>query len=405
MTHGETTPDRTTRATPFEIAVPQAKLDRILTRVRDYEWPETPAGGDWNYGTNRDYLRELAAYWADGADGYDWRATEREMNRFAHFRAEVDGLALHYIHERGSGDNPQPLLLLHGWPYSFASFLGVIEPLARPERTGGDAADGFDVVVASLPGYGFSGKPAAPIGPRRMGELLDGLMHGVLGYGSYLVAGGDWGGDIASQMGFNHADRIAGVHSHSFLVRHAGAVPGSGQTGPGDATDDERAFVEGERQTFMVEGAYASIMGTRPQTLSYAMLDSPIGLAAWMIEKFYAWLDRRVRPFAEIFTRDQLLTEAMVYLVTDTANTASWIYSAFQQEGSSTLPPGERVAVPTGRTGGRVAGVAVPVLPEQGGHRAGIRRARGRAPPSRVRHGSRPPGDRPAPIGLPRRPD
>lgn len=345
MAWHENEPGTTGNAAPFRVAVPQAKLDRIRERVRAYPWDETqmPADGGWNYGTNRDFLRGLADYWAHG---YDWRATEAAMNRFAHFRAGVDGLDLHFIHERGAGSDPQPLLLLHGWPYSFASFTAVIEPLAHPERFGGDAEDGFDVVVASLPGYGFSGKPATPIGPGRMGDLLHGLMTGVLGYDRYLVQGGDWGGYIASRMAFDHADHVAGIHSHSFMVRHDGAMLGSGQTGPGPATEEERAFAMREQQTFLTEGAYSAIQGTRPQTLSYAMMDSPVGVAGWMVEKFHGWSDQRERPFAQLFTMDQLLTEVMVYLVTDTFNTASWIYAAFFAEGSATLPPGRRIEVP-----------------------------------------------------------
>lgn len=330
---------------PFQIAVPQAKLDTILQKVRDYPWLEVvvPEGGVWSYGTDPAFLKDLAAYWLDG---YDWRETERAFNRFDHFKATVDGQELHFVHERGSGEKPQPLLLLHGWPYSFVSFSEVIEPLAHPERFGGDAEDGFDVVVASLPGYGFSGKPDKPMGLKAMGDLLDKLMTQVLGYERYLVQGGDWGGYIASRLGFDHPEHVIGVHSNSFMVRHDGAALGSGQAGADDASEEERAFVQSEAQGFMLEGGYSIIQGTRPQTLSYAMLDSPVGVAAWIVEKFYAWSDKRERAFAEVFTKDQLLTEVMVYLVTDTFNTASWIYAAYFPEGSATLPPGEKVQVP-----------------------------------------------------------
>lgn len=222
----------------------------------------------------------------------------------------------------------------------------MIEPLAHPERFGGDAEDGFDVVVASLPGYGFSGKPPAPVGPKAMGDLLDRLMTGVLGYERYLVQGGDFGGFVASRLGFDHAEHVLGVHSNSFMVRHEGAALGGGSAGEG-ASPEEQAFAQGEAQGFMAEGGYAIIQGTRPQSLGFAVQDSPVGAAAWILEKFYSWSDRRQRDFAEVFTLDQLLTEVMVYLVTDTFMTSTWVYPAYFMEGSATLPKGQRVEVPT----------------------------------------------------------
>jgi pimeloyl-ACP methyl ester carboxylesterase len=330
-------------AAPFRAEVPQATLDRIRERVRAYDWSAMLALQGWDLGTDVGFLRGLGEYWADG---YDWRAAERAMNRFYHFIADVGGQGLHFIHERGSGNSPQPLLLLHGWPYSFHTFMDVIEPLAHPERSGGDAERSFDVVVASLPGYGFSDKPEAPMGPRRMGDLLDRLMVEALGYDRYLVQGGDWGGYIASRMGFDHPEHVKGIHSNSFMVRHDGAPLGSGQAGP-DATEEERAFVQREQQTFALEGGYSIIQGTRPQSLSPAMADSPVGAAAWVLEKFHGWSDGRGRSFDEIFPWDRLLTEVMVYLVTGTFATAAWIYAAFMPEGSATFPPGQRVEVPT----------------------------------------------------------
>lgn len=331
--------------TAFKIDIPQAKLDKIRERVRTYPWDEMhmPVDSGWKYGTPLPYIKELADYWATK---YDWRDSERQINRFDHFKVTVDGQELHFIHEKGSGTNPQPLLLLHGWPYSFYSFIDLIEPLAHPERRGGEPEDGFDVVVASLPGYGFSSKPAQPLGPQRIAGYMDRLMTDVLGYDRYLAQGGDWGGYIASRLGFDHATHVKGVHSNSFMVRHAGAVLGSGQTGPGPVTEEESAFVQREQDVFLYEGGYSIIQGTRPLSLSYAMMDSPVGAAAWIIEKFYAWSDRRSRAFEAIFTKDRLLTEVMVYLVTDTFNTATWIYSAFFSEGSANLPSDQRIEVP-----------------------------------------------------------
>lgn len=328
---------------PFEIHVTQAKLERILERVRAFDWDAVPALDGWALGTNHAWLRELAAYWGDG---FRWRDVEARLNRFPNFTAEIGAQRLHFVHERGSGASPTPLLLLHGWPYSFASFGGVIGPLAHPERFGGAAEDAFDVVAASLPGYGFSGKPDAPLGPQAMAGLFDRLMTEVLGYDRYLVQGGDFGGFIASRLGFDHAEHVLGVHSNSFMVRHEGAQLGSGQAGK-DATPEEQAFAQREAQTFGFEGGYAVIQGTRPQSLGFAVQDSPVGAAAWLLEKFCAWSDRRQRDVLGIFTPDQLLTEVTLYLVTDTFTTSTWLYPAYFQEGSATLPEGRRVEVPT----------------------------------------------------------
>lgn len=329
----------------FQIKVAQQELDTIRTRIQAYPWDNMhgPADNDWMLGTPISVMRELADYWTSD---YDWRKHEQQINRFNHFQAAVGDYNLHFIHEKGSGAQPQPLLLLHGWPYSFHSFLDVIEPLAHPERFGGDANAGFDVVVASLPGYGFSAKPAQPIGPQAMATVLNRLMVDVLGYDRYLVQGGDWGGYIASRLGFDHAEHIIGIHSNSFMVRHDGASLGSGQVSAADATKQEQAFVQQEAQKFMVEGGYSIVQATRPISLSYAMLDSPVGVAAWIIEKFHGWSDQRQRSFDAIFSKDRLISEVMVYLVTHTFGTATWIYAAYMPEGSSTLPPGKKVEVP-----------------------------------------------------------
>lgn len=330
-------------AEQFRIEIPQKKLDWIRERVRDYPWHEMPSGAHWEYGTPLPFMKDLADYWVHK---YEWKLVEAKINQFAHYKAKVGDETLHFIHEPGSGDNPQPLLILHGWPYSFVSLLDVIQPLAHPEQFGGDAQDGFDVVVASLPGFGFSSKPKRPMGPQKMGELLNQLMTKILGYDQYLVQGGDWGGYIASRMGFEFPKHVAGIHSNSFMVRHAGALEGSGQVGTDNPTPEESQFVQSEQQSFLMEGGYAIIQGTRPQSLSYAMMDSPIGVAAWLIEKFHGWSDQKGKTFEKVFSMDQLITEVMIYLVTDTFNTASWIYNAYQQEGSGTLPEGKRVEVP-----------------------------------------------------------
>ena len=331
--------------TPFHIRVPQAELNRIQDQIRKYPWNEMqmPPKSAWQLGTPVSFMQELADYWVKD---YDWRKQEQHLNRFNHFTVAIDEQVVHIIHEKGSGTNPQPLLLLHGWPYSFHSFIDVIEPLAHPERFGGDPNGAFDVVVASLPGYGFSGKPAKPIGPQAMATLLNRLMTDALGYNQYLVQGGDWGGYIASRLGYDHAKHILGIHSNSFMVRHAGAALGSGQVGADNATSEEQTFVQQEAQGFMIEGGYSIIQATRPISLNYGMMDSAVGAAAWIIEKFHAWSDQRERAFDVIFPKDRLISEVMIYLTTHSFNTATWIYAAYLPEQSSTLPPGKKVDVP-----------------------------------------------------------
>ena len=321
---------------PFRIEVPDAVLDRIRARVADYVWHEMPDDGGWAYGANLDYMKALCAYWLSG---FDWRAQEAELNRFPHFTAPVEGIDLHFIHERGSGPAPLPLLISHGWPGSVAEFVEVIEPLAHPERFGGDERDAFDVVAPSLPGFGFSGRPARPMGPRRMAGLFARLMTGVLGYGGYVAQGGDWGGAISSWLGYEHGPACRAIHVNIMTMR---------TPDPPRGAEEEAWAARFEREQALEEG-YRVQQATRPQTLSYAMMDSPVGVAAWIVEKFHAWSDLEAGGLESVYTRDELLTNVMIYLVTGTFNTASWIYYGRREEGGRVLSPeGRRVEVPTG---------------------------------------------------------
>ena len=320
----------------FSIDVPAAVLDDIRARVAAFPWHEMPIDGGWNYGANLDYMRSLSAYWVDH---YDWRAAEARLNALPQFMAEADGLDLHYIHERGSGPNPVPLIITHGWPGSVAEFAEIIGPLAHPERHGGDPADAFDVIAPSLPGFGFSAKPARPIGPRRMAAHLDALMTEVLGYDGYVAQGGDWGSAVSSWLGFDHAPACRAIHLNCLTMR----APGGSQS---DAEKDWAKSFATEQE--MLEG-YRVLQATRPQSLSYAMMDSPVGIAAWIIEKFHDWSDLTEGDLDQVYRRDDLLTNVMIYIVTRSFNTASWIYYGRREEGGRTLSPeGLRVEVPTG---------------------------------------------------------
>ena len=320
---------------PFQIEVPVETLELIRRQVASYAWHEMPDDGGWAYGANLAYMKELCAYWLDE---FDWRVQEAAINRFTHFIAPVDGIDLHFMHEKGSGPAPMPLIISHGWPGSIVEFLKIIEPLAHPERFGGSSEDAFDVIAPSLPGFGFSGRPPRPIGPRKIARLFATLMTDVLEYPSYLAQGGDWGGAISSWLGFEHAPACRAIHINIFTMRPPN----------GPQSREEEAWATQFKRDQLMEDGYRTQQATKPQTLSYAMMDSPVGVAAWIIEKFNSWSDTVGDNIESVYTKDELLTNIMVYLVTKTFNTASWIYYGRREEGGRVLSPdGQRVEVPT----------------------------------------------------------
>ena len=326
-------------AKPFQIAIPQTTIARINRRVRDYEWHEMPRGagldGTWAYGANLDYMKRLAAYWIGD---YDWRKEEEALNRFPQFIANVDGLDIHFYRVDGSGPSPQPLIPSHGWPGSVFEFLHIIEKLAHPERFGGDVKDAFTVIVPSLPGYGFSGKPERPIGPRTTARYFDKLMTDVCGLPDYIAQGGDWGSAIAGWMGYEGKGCKA-VHLNMFGWRSPGVQP---------QTEDEKQYAQRAMQLFEMEGAYFREQTTKPQTLSYGMMDSPVGAAAWIVEKFHGWSDKS-RGFENVYSMDQLITNVMIYLVTRTFNTATWMYRGLMEDlAGDPVPNGARIEKPVG---------------------------------------------------------
>ena len=320
---------------PFRIDVPDKTLEQIRTQVANYPWHEMPDDGGWAYGTHLGYMKELCAYWLNE---FDWRKQEAAINRFSHFIAPVQGIDLHFIQEKGDGPSPLPLIISHGWPGSIVEFLDIIQPLAHPQHFGGSEDDAFDVIVPSLPGFGFSGRPARPIGPRKMANLFNSLMTDVLGYRNYLAQGGDWGGAISSWLGFEHAPTCQAIHINILTMRHP-----DGPHGP-----EEEAWAVQFEHDQLLENGYRTQQATKPQTLSYAMMDSPVGVAAWIIEKFNSWSDTEGDNIESAHTKDSLLTNIMVYLVTKTFNTASWIYYGRREEGGRLLSTdNRRVEVPT----------------------------------------------------------
>jgi len=292
---------------PFRIHISDERLARLDERLRTAEWPDEPPRGDaWQYGVSGPYLRELIAYWRDR---YDWRAQERAMNRWPHVRGEIDGVTVHALHERGSGPAPLPLVLTHGWPWTFWDFAKVIEPLAHPERFGGDPSDAFDVVVPSLPGSVFSSPCPAGVGFRRTAALWVKLM-GKLGYARFGAHGGDSGAYVGAQLAHEFPDRLIGTHLTfpALLGADLALVTRS------DFAPDEVDFFDLQRAS--AQNLTHFLTHTfEPQTLAFAMQDSPTGLAAWMLQRRRAWSDCD-GDVERRFTKDELITSFALYWLT-----------------------------------------------------------------------------------------
>jgi len=321
---------------PFKIDVPAETLDAIRKKVIAFPWHEMPDDGGWEYGTNLNYMKEFCDYWVNG---FDWRKQETRLNQFTHFKSPIDGIDIHFIYEKGSGDNPKPLILSHGWPGSIVEFVDFVDLLAHPENYGGSVDDAFDVVAPSLPGFGFSGRPPRPYGPRKMAGIFNSLMTNVLGYETYIAQGGDWGGAISSWLGYEHAPACSAIHINILTMRH--------KDGPQGA--EEVAWAKQFEKDQIIQNGYRTQQATKPQTLSYAMMDSPVGVAAWILEKMHGWSDLKGEDIESVYSKDQLLTNIMVYVITGTFNTASWIYYGRREEGGRVLSTqGRRVEVPTG---------------------------------------------------------
>ncbi len=288
---------------PFTIHVPDDVLQDLHERLARTRFPDAIAGAGWDYGTDLDYLKSLVQYWQTT---YDWRAEERKLNAFDQYTTTIDGLKVHFIHQRSKEKNALPLVLTHGWPGSIYEFTKIIGPLTDPVAYGGRASDAFDVVAISLPGFGFSGKPdERGWSPERMARLIAALMAR-LGYQHYGAQGGDWGGIIGRLVAIDDAPHVVGLHLN-FCV--AGPPPG-GDPYAGVTPDERRLYQE--RQAYMAnERAYQQIQGTKPQTLGYGLNDSPAGLAAWIVEKFHAWCDCD-GDIENRFTKDDLLTDVML---------------------------------------------------------------------------------------------
>jgi pimeloyl-ACP methyl ester carboxylesterase len=293
---------------PFSINVSQSEIDELRTRLSSTRWAPELNNEDWSYGVNGSYLRELVAYWQDG---FDWRAQEALMNRFPHFRTVIDGVPIHFIHVHGKGPNPVPIVLNHGWPWTFWDFKDIIMPLADPAAYGGDAEDAFDVIVPSLPGFAFSGPlKRNGVGYVETADLWVKLMK-ELGYERFVTHGGDAGAFVSSRLGHAHPESILGVHL-SFPI-----VPGVAHDAnePADFTDEERALATGQDRG---PGAFFHVLinAFDPQTLAWAIHDSPVGLTAWLLLRRRAWSDCHGDVETK-FDKNTLLTQISLYWFTN----------------------------------------------------------------------------------------
>lgn len=316
---------------PYRIDVPAAVLDDLRERLARTRWPESETVEDWSQGIPLAYTRELAGYWADG---YDWRTREAALNRFDHFRTEIDGLDIHFIHQRSSHDGALPLLITHGWPGSVVEFHKVIEPLVNPPS--GRAEDAFHVICPSLPGYGFSGKPTGTgWGVEKIADAWETLV-GRLGYDRYGAQGGDWGAAVTTQIGRN-GGHCVGVHLNMPIAK-----PVKGEADTEFSEDDQHALAAYVDHRKWGTG-YSKQQSTRPQTLGYGLVDSPVGQLAWVVEKFWAWADCDGHP-ENVFSRDELLDNVMMYWVTGSGASSARLYwqsfNRFVSDGRVELPTG-----------------------------------------------------------------
>jgi len=319
------------------LAVADAAIADLRERLARTRLPDAAPGEPWAYGTDVAWLGDLLAYWRER---FDWRAAEGRLNQFPQYQVTLDGIPLHFLHVPGDGPAPCPLLLSHGWPGSVFEFLDIIPRLTDPQRFGGDPADAFTVVAPSLPGYGLSFTPGQKrFGVAAIADCFAELMTGVLGYRRFAAQGGDWGAFITSRLGYAYPERLIGIHLNLLPLRRDPAMLA-------DPTAEERRYLESLAHWLKEETGYQWIQGTRPQTLAFALTDSPAGLAAWIAEKFRAWSDCGGDIDAAI-GRDHLLANIAFYWFTGAIGSSFWPYYA-RMHGPWPIPDAAGIAVPMG---------------------------------------------------------
>ncbi len=318
--------------TPFTINISEEQITDLRNRINNTRWAEEECVNDWSQGIPLTYVREIADYWANQ---YDWRKSEQHLNTFDHYQTNINDLDIHFIHQKSPHPDAYPLIITHGWPGSIIEFHKVIQPLVDPTKHGGKAEDAFHVICPSLPGYGFSGKPSVSgWGVEKIAETWDQLMVR-LGYENYGAQGGDWGAAVTTQIGRNvgHCDAI---HINMPIGR---PTPESLQ----DPTDEEKSALEGLTYYQEWDSGYSKQQSTRPQTLGYGLVDSPVGQMAWIIEKFWSWMDCDGHP-ENTLTRDELLDNVMLYWLTASGASSARLY----WESFGSFGGGDKVEIPTG---------------------------------------------------------
>lgn len=319
----------------FEVHWKKSKVRAVLDAVEDYPWPPAPEVPDgWAYGCDAGYLKALCEFWVDG---YDWKAAVDDLNRFPQFIAHVGDFDIHYLHVVGEAGGKRPLIMTHGWPGSHYEFWGVIEKLAWPSRFGGEAADAFDLVIPTLPGFGYSSKPKRPIGQRTTATLFNALMTDVLGYDTYLAQGGDWGGLVTSWLGHDHGAHAKAIHLNMIGFRPHG----------GPQSEAETVWIQRQQGMMDLMGAYFRLQASKPQSIAWMGAGNPVGQAAWIVERFHDWSDLREKTFDEVHPKDRLLTNIMLYVMTGSFTTGAWYYRGLIEEGGVAFKEGERCETPT----------------------------------------------------------
>ena len=323
--------------TNFKISVADSVIDKLKDRLTNTRYPDEITGSAWNYGTNLSYLKELVQYWQTT---FDWPKQQALINSFSHFLTTVDDIKIHFIHEKGKGPSPLPLIITHGWPGTFFEMYKIIPMLTDPQRFGGDPKDSFDIVVPSIPGYGFSeafhnrGLDALSVA-----DMWAKLMSENLGYMKFGAQGGDWGARVTAKLGLSHGDKVVGIHTTST----SSPTPYLGE-GTRELSGAEERMLQQRENWVQYEGGYSHIQSTKPQTLSYSLNDSPAGLAAWIVEKYRTWSDCG-GDIETRFTKDELLTTITIYWVTESIGSSIRLYyESFNKPWN--LAKGELIDVP-----------------------------------------------------------
>ncbi len=319
----------------FKVNVSIKTLNNIYKKVREFPFNDIQKMDGWLHGTNHAYLKKISKYWTSK---FNWKLQEKKINKLNNYITNVDGINIHFIKQNGSGKKPNPLLILHGWPGSFVEFLHIVEKLTHPEKFGRNKEESFDVIIPSLPGFGFSGTPKKPIGPKKIAKIMNKLMTKKLGYKNYFAQGGDWGSAVCNWLGHDHYYNCKAIHINCLNMRHP----------KGAITSKEKKWEQRFAKEQVMQEGYRTQQATKPQSLSYAMIDSPVGTAAWILEKFYSWSDLKKGNIENVYSKNLLLTNIMIYILTKTFNSAAWIYFGRREEGGRPFPKNfKKIRIPT----------------------------------------------------------